>query len=355
MPEETGTNSWHCKSVLVLGAGNFGTCLAQHLAEKGYSVTIWSHEPQVTEHINAFHKNSKYLTSLTLSQRISATNIIDRELLNNSFLVVIAIPCQALRSVLGSLKPIWNPAALIVCAAKGIEISNMQVPSQIISEVLGPEALDQSAFLSGPSFASEMAQRQPTAVTMAAQNPAAAQRAQEVFHAPHFRVYTSDDPIGVEIGGALKNVIAIAAGACDGIGYQMNSRAAIITRGLGEMTNAAVALGANPLTLKGLSGMGDLILTCTSPKSRNYTVGFRLGRGEKLDTILETLGSVSEGVTTAKAAYELCRRLNVPTPIIDEVYHVLYDNKPITQAVTDLITREARPELNLPQVPTGKT
>ena len=186
---------------------------------------------------------------------------------------------------------------------------------------------------------------------MAAKNPKIAQRAQEIFHAAHFRVYTSDDPIGVEVGGALKNVIAIAAGACDGIGYQMNSRAALITRGLAEITNAAVALGANPLTLKGLSGMGDLILTCTSPKSRNYTVGFRLGRGEKLASILETLGSVSEGVTTTKAAYELCRRLNVATPIVDEVYNVLYNDKPITHAVTDLMTREAKPELNLPPGP----
>ena len=351
MPAETEKNSWLSKHVLVLGAGNFGTCLAQHLADKGYSVTIWSYEPQVTEQINTHHKNSKYLSTLTLSHRITATNTIDRAVLENTFLVVIAVPCQFMRSVLSKMQGLWKPNTLFVCAAKGIEIGTDQLPTQIISETLGPQALENSAFLSGPSFASEVAQRQPTAVTMAAKNPKIAQRAQEIFHAAHFRVYTSDDPIGVEVGGALKNVIAIAAGACDGIGYQMNSRAALITRGLAEITNAAVALGANPLTLKGLSGMGDLILTCTSPKSRNYTVGFRLGKGEKLSSILETLGSVSEGVTTTKAAYDLCRRLNVATPIVDEVYNVLYNDKPITHAVTDLMTREAKPELNLPPGP----
>jgi glycerol-3-phosphate dehydrogenase (NAD(P)+) len=253
-------------------------------------------------------------------------------------------PTQTMREVLLGIKKFWRPELLLICAAKGIEIGSLKLPTDIISEILGPDVAAKSAFLSGPSFASEIAAHQPTAVAVASRDANRAAWAQELFHAAHFRVYTSDDPIGLEVAGALKNIVAIAAGASVGIGFQMNSRAALITRGLAEITRIGVALGANPLTFKGLGGVGDLFLTCTSEKSRNFSVGFRLGKGEQLENVLKEVG-VAEGVTTAKAAYDLVNKLGVDAPIMTEVYRVLYEGKPIAQAVMDLLTREAKPEI----------
>jgi glycerol-3-phosphate dehydrogenase len=249
-----------------------------------------------------------------------------------------------MREVLGKLKPYWRPDMLLVCAAKGIEVGRLHLPRDIIADVLGKEVAHNAVFLSGPSFATEIAARQPTAVAVASKDPKRAAWAQELFHAAHFRVYTSDDPIGLEVAGALKNVVAIASGASVGIGFQMNSRAAVITRGLAEITRVGVALGANPLTFNGLGGVGDLFLTCTSEKSRNFSVGYHLGKGESLEAAIKAVG-VAEGVSTAKAAYDLCNKLGVEAPIITEVYRVLYEGKPITQAVMDLLTREAKPEI----------
>jgi glycerol-3-phosphate dehydrogenase (NAD(P)+) len=210
---------------------------------------------------------------------------------------------------------------------------------------LGADVADNLVALSGPSFAIEVAKRLPTAVTMASLNKDRAVWGQRVFHSPYFRVFTSSDPKSLEVAGALKNIIAIAAGACDGFGYQANSRAALITRGLAEMTRAGVAYGANPLTFNGLSGVGDLFLTCTSQKSRNYRVGYRLGQGEKLENIVQSLGSVAEGVATTKAAYQLSLDMNVDMPITKEVYRVLYEAKPIKEAVLALLNRDAKDEI----------
>ena len=333
--------------ILVLGAGNFGTCLSQHLAEKGYHVTLWSRSPEVVQSINEARKNPKYLSGLNLSPRIAAINTITSDVVAAANVILVATSAQSLSSVLPTLKTGHNPESLLICAAKGIDVNSLRLPTQIIADVLGQEVADQSVFLSGPSFAAEVAARQPTAVVVASKDLGRAQWAQELFHAAHFRVYTSNDPIGLEVAGALKNVIAIAAGASMGIGFQMNSRAALITRGLAEITRIGVALGAQPMTFKGLGGVGDLFLTCTSEKSRNFTVGWRLGKGESLDQILASVGSVAEGVTTAKAARELAHKLNVDAPITEEVYRVLYERKPITQAVMDLLTRDAKPEFNL--------
>lgn len=333
----------HGEKILVLGAGNFGTCLAQHLAEKGYHVTMWSRSQAVTDSINASRKNPKYLSSINLSPRLSATSNLDAKTLGETSVVVHVTPTQTMREVLTMMKPYWRSDLLLICAAKGIEMGRLLLPHDIISDVLGQAVSDKAAFLSGPSFASEIVARQPTAVTVASRTEKSAHWAQELFHAAHFRVYTSDDPIGLEVAGALKNVVAIAAGASVGIGFQMNSRAALITRGLAEITRVGVALGANPLTFKGLGGVGDLFLTCTSEKSRNFSVGFRLGKGESLEAVLASVGT-SEGVTTTKAAKELVEKLGVEAPIITEVYKVLYEQKPIAQAVMDLLTREAKPE-----------
>lgn len=332
------------EKILVLGAGNFGTCLAQHLAEKGYQVTVWTRSEETVNAINTSRKNPKYLSTINLSPRLSATNIINEDLMRQTSVVVHATPTQTMRQVLESIKKFWRPELLLICAAKGIEIGSLKLPTDIISEILGPDVAAHSAFLSGPSFASEIAAHQPTAVAVASKDPKRAAWAQELFHAAHFRVYTSDDPIGLEVAGALKNVVAIAAGASVGIGFQMNSRAALITRGLAEITRIGTAMGASPLTFKGLGGVGDLFLTCTSEKSRNFSVGFRLGKGEQLDSVLADVG-VAEGVTTAKAAYDLVNKLGVDAPITSEVYRVLYEGKPIAQAVMDLLTREAKPEI----------
>ncbi|MEY4630023.1 MAG: hypothetical protein RIQ81_143 [Pseudomonadota bacterium] len=336
--------------ILVMGAGNFGTCLAQHLAEKGHPVTIWARSPEIATGINQNRKNPKYLTALTLSSRITAINNITDDVLREHRIIVLATAAQALSEVLKILAAHGvTRDHLLVCAAKGIEVSTMRLPGQMISDALGEDTGKKAVFLSGPSFASEVASHQPTAVVAASHDTERAQTVQALFHAPHFRVYTSDDPVGVELAGALKNVIAIAAGASVGLGFEMNSRAALITRGLAEISRIGRAMGANPLTFVGLAGVGDLFLTCTSEKSRNFQVGFRLGRGEKIDRILATLGSVSEGYATTMAAKDLAQKLGVDAPITEATYGVLYEARPIAQAVMGLLTRDAKPEIDKPK------
>ena len=333
------------ENILVLGSGNFGTCLAQHLADRGYDVTMWSRSRDVVDAINASRTNPKYLSSFKLSPRLTATTKIDENLLQKTSVVVQAVPTQGMRSALEKVADGWRDQLLLVCAAKGIEVGTHRMPCEIIKETLGEQAAENAVFLSGPSFAVEIMERQPTCVTVASLSEKRAAHAQSLFHAAHFRAYTSGDPVGIEIAGAMKNVVAIAAGAAQGIGFQANSRAALITRGLAEITRVGTRLGANPLTFKGLSGVGDLFLTCTSEKSRNFTVGYRLGKGEALEDVIATVGSVAEGVATTKAARQLTEDLGVDAPITAEVYKVLYESKPIAQAVMDLLTREAKPEL----------
>lgn len=334
------------KNIVILGSGNFGTCLAQHLATNHHNVMIWTRSAEVTQHINTKHKNPKYLSTITLSDRIKATDNIDDIDWAATDLLLIAVPTQALRSVLKSLEPLIPNHLLIVCAAKGIDTETLQLPTQIVDEILGEVRSARSVFLSGPSFAEEVVRGQPTAVCVASRHEPSAKEAQLIFHSKHFRTYTSQDPVGLEISGALKNVMAIAAGVCAGLGYEQNAQAALLTRGLAEITRVGVALGANPLTFVGLSGVGDLFLTCSSPKSRNYTVGYRLGKGETLDHILATMGSVAEGVATTKAAYKLSKKMNIATPIVDQVYAALYEQKSISDAVSSLLNRDAKDELD---------
>ena len=329
--------------ILVLGAGNFGTCLAQHLAEKGYRVTIWCRSQEIADAIRLYHKNPKYLSTINLSPRLTATSMIDANLVATVNVVVHATPMQTMRSVLQLVAPHWRPEMRLVCAAKGIEIGSLALPGQVVADELGSEAAKHATILSGPTFASEMIAHQPTALTAASRDAASVKKIQELFHAAHFRVYSSDDPIGLEVAGALKNVVALAAGAAIGLGFQMNTRAAIITRGLAELTRFGVALGANPLTFNGLGGVGDLFLTCTSEKSRNFTVGYRIGRGEPLAGVLAAVG-VAEGITTAKAAYALALQLGVDAPITTAVYEVLYAGKAIDVAVHQLMSRTSKAE-----------
>ncbi|KAI8912620.1 6-phosphogluconate dehydrogenase [Gorgonomyces haynaldii] len=332
--------------VLVLGCGNFGTCLADHLASMGTLVTIFSRNPSVATSINESRVNSKYLPHFQLNDNVSAVSVLDETIFLSSTVVLVAIPTQNMRTFLRDVKQYIRPEHLLIFVNKGIEMATNLLPCDIVEQELGKAISDNATFLSvGPSFAVEVMARQPTAVAVASNNPARAKRAQQLFHAPHFRVYDVHDTVGVEIAGALKNVVAIAAGCCSGMGYGMNARAAIITRGLAEIARFGVALGANPLTFSGLAGVGDLFLTATSEKSRNFTVGFRIGQGEKLDDIIASLGSVSEGVPTTKAAYHLAQKLGIDAPITEQVYAVLYENKDLKEAIEDLTGREAHHEL----------
>lgn len=332
------------QKILVLGAGNFGTCLALHLSRLGHDVCIWAREYLVVDMINREHRNPKYLSQIELPTNLRACSALTFETVQGFDAIIIAIPTQFIRSVLQKIKTL-DLSKLLICAAKGIEVGTEKLPLQIVSDVLGECIANQTVALSGPSFASEIAVNQPTGVSMASYSLNHALWGQKIFHSPYFRVYTSNDPIGLEVAGALKNVIAIASGACAGLGFQSNAKATLITRGLAEMTRIGVSLGANPLTFNGLGGVGDLFLTCTSEKSRNFTVGYRMAQGQTLAQVLASMGSVAEGVATTKSAYVLTNKLNVANPITSAVYQVLYENKPIKDAVAELMTRDAKPEL----------
>lgn len=333
--------------ILVLGAGNFGTCLGQHLASQGHQVDLWARSAVIAEGINQSHRNPKYLKNIPLSPSLTAFSRLQDASAKAYDVIVIAVPTQYIRTVIEQIRDIIQVEQLLVCAAKGIEIGTEKLPSDIIAELCGTMIAHHMVSLSGPSFAIEVAKQQPTGVSVASRVISRAEWAQAVFHAPKFRAYTGNDPVGLEIAGALKNVIAIAAGACAGLGFQANSRATLITRGLAEMTRLGVAMGANPLTFKGLGGVGDLFLTCSSEKSRNFSVGYILGQGGSLDEALAQIGSVAEGVTTTLSAHKLAKTLKVSVPITNAVYKVLYEKKPISEVVVELISRDAKPEIEL--------
>lgn len=309
---------------------------------------LWGRSEEVIESINNQHRNPRYMPEVELSPKLRATSELSQDLLQQADTIILAIPTQFLREILVKLTPYPKPNPLLICAVKGIENETFMLPMQIIADVLGSEIANQIVVLSGPSFAIEVVQQQPTSVSMASFTKEASLKAQELFHTNYFRAYTSDDPIGLEVAGALKNVIAIAAGACHGLGLQQNARAAMLTRGLAEITRVGVALGANPITFNGLGGVGDLFLTCTSPKSRNFSLGFHMGQGASLNEALSRLGSTAEGFYTTEAAYKLSKKLGTDTPIIDQVYEVLYGGKSLVKAVQDLMSRAMKPEVTLP-------
>jgi glycerol-3-phosphate dehydrogenase (NAD(P)+) len=304
---------------------------------------LWSHRPDLAEQIADTHQNARYLPGVSLSPELIVTADLEKALADVS-LVVLAVPSHALREVVTRAKTGLPSSAAIVSATKGIENDSLMLMREVILDVGGPELDQRLAVLSGPSFAHEVAVGLPTAVVVASSSADVSRAVQERCANERLRVYTSDDPVGVELGGALKNVIAIAAGACDGLGYGHNSRAALITRGLAEIVRLSMAKGGNALTLAGLAGLGDLVLTCTGELSRNRTVGVEMGRGRRLPDVLTRLGHVAEGVRTAKSAYDLGRKFNVEMPITTEVYRVLYEGKSPKQAVGDLMARALKPE-----------
>ena len=325
-------------NVAVLGAGSWGTALAKLLADKQNPTLIWSHRPDLVQPINEQHENPRYLPGAELPPTLRATSDLE-EALRGAELVVCVVPSHALRGVIREARRFVPSSALLCSATKGIENDSLSLMSDVLLDELGHAVQPRLTYLSGPSFAKEVASGQPTVVVVAGTSEAETEAVQRAFATDRFRVYSSLDVPGVEVGGALKNVIAIAAGAADGLGYGYNSRAALITRGLSEIARLAVHKGGNPLTVAGLSGMGDLVLTCTGELSRNRTVGFEMGKGRTLSDVLATLGHVAEGVKTAKSAYDLSIRHNVDMPISTEVYRVLYEGKSPRQAVVDLMTR----------------
>jgi glycerol-3-phosphate dehydrogenase (NAD(P)+) len=330
--------------VAVIGAGSWGTALADLLARKGVETVLWSYEQDVAESIRNEHRNARYLAQIELHPDLHATSDLE-EAVRGAKAIVSVSPSHVVRQVMGQLSPFVERDAMIVSASKGIEVDTLQTMDEVLGAVL-PEPLgNRLAFLSGPSFALEVAQGHPTAVTMAAHDPEIALRAQELFQTDRFRVYTNEDVRGVELGGSLKNVIAIASGVVDGLGFGNNTRAALITRGLAEITRLGVTLGAHPRTFSGLAGMGDLILTCTGALSRNRSVGLELAAGRSLDDILGGMTMVAEGVRTARSARELAERNEVEMPIVDAVYSLLYEGRSARDAVETLMLREPKPEV----------
>jgi len=325
--------------IAVIGAGSWGTAISVLLAEKGYRISLWAYEEELVDDINKKRINTRYHPNIYLPEGITASSELE-EVTEGARYLINVVPTQYTRGVFERLVPYIRSGVLIISASKGIERRTLKTVTEIIRDTTGFEA----SVLSGPSFASEVIQRLPTAVTIATRDAKIAETLQRLFNTDYFRVYTNSDIIGVELGGALKNVMAIAAGISDGLGLGSSARAALITRGLAEMTRLGVKMGAMEKTFWGLSGLGDLVLTCTGSLSRNYRVGLRLGRGERLQDIVSTMIMVAEGVATTESVYELSRRYNVEMPIVEQVYRVLYEDKDPMSAVKELMTRDLRSE-----------
>lgn len=329
----------------VVGAGSWGTAIANLLGNKGYKVDFWVFEKEVKEQIEEFRENRIFLPGISLSSNIFPSNDIANSVTGKD-LVVIVVPSHFMRDTAIKISDLISINTAVLSASKGIENNTYLTMTGVLRESIRGISEDNIAALSGPSFAGEVARNVPTAVTAASKNNEIAAFIQNVFATPFFRVYTNDDVIGVELGGAVKNVIAIAAGIIDGLGLGLNTRAALITRGLTEIRRLGLALGAKPRTFTGLAGVGDLLLTCTGNLSRNHTVGKKIGEGMKLKEILSEMRMVAEGVKTAESVYNLSRKLDVEMPISREIYHILYEDVPPKEAVYRLMTRDLKQELD---------
>lgn len=328
--------------ISILGDGGWGTALSLLLHNKGFSVSLWGIFPDYIEFLKKSRQNEKFLPGFEIPQDIVISSDAE-EMIEDSPVLIIAIPSQFLRGAINKFKGLnlLSGVKLAISAAKGIEIKTFKRPSQIIKEELGLSAI---AVLSGPTIAHEIAEGLPASAVVASEKAECAKETQELLMTERFRIYTSTDPIGVELGGALKNIIAIAAGIADGLGLGTNAKAALFTRGLVEMKRLGVALGAKEETFNGLSGMGDLLTTCISPYSRNRHIGEEIAKGKKLSDILKETEMVAEGVDTAKSVYELSQRMNIEAPITREVYKVLFEAKSALTAVNDLMTRSKKAE-----------
>lgn len=332
--------------IAVIGAGAWGSALAVYAArmDAAHEVRLWAREPEVVEEITACRRNTLFLPEVLFPESVLATT--DRALaLDGAELVLLVVPSRFVRDVAGSLRGLLPRDAVLAVASKGIEERSLMLLSEVLAEVLPEVPTDAQVFLSGPSFAREVASGLPTDLVAASLSMHYAERVQACLHSPMLRIYTSDDPVGVELGGALKNVLAVAAGICDGLELGRNARAALLTRGLAEMTRLGVALGANPLTFIGMAGVGDLFLTATGDLSRNRQLGLEVARGTDPAGYLAARRTVAEGFGTAAAAWALAQRHGVDMPITEQVYHVLHRGRPLADAVRALVTRSSKEEL----------
>jgi len=331
--------------ISIVGAGSWGTSLARLLAKKGYSCSLWGHNKKQLRSIAEKRENTRYLPGIGLPDNLKVTDSLE-ECIRKSELVVMVVPSHGLRDVFNGLVPFLEKNVKIISAVKGIENSTLLTMTQIMQEILVKNGRDdiETGVLSGPSFAKEVAKDVPTAVTIGFFRLETAREVQRIFGTETFRVYAGRDVIGLEISASFKNIIAIAAGVCDGLGYGLNTRAALITRGLAEMKRLGVAMKADPATFSGLSGIGDLLLTCTGDLSRNRTVGLKLGRGKKLQQITGEMSMVAEGIKTTASIHDLALKLGIEMPILEQVYNILYDDKSCSLAVKDLLSRDLRVE-----------
>lgn len=333
------------KHAAVIGDGGWGTALAVHLAAKHFQATVWGPDADYLSAVRRCRENKLYLPGIPLPETIKWTHDC-KEAVAGADIVILAVPSKYCRAVFDNFSGLVEKDRAVLSVSKGLDPSTRKRISETAGECFGEMPV---AVLSGPSHAEEVARGIPTAVVLAAHDHEFAVRLQKSLMTPNFRIYTSDDVIGVELGGALKNIIAVAVGISDGIGFGDNTRAALITRGLAEITRLGCALGGRFETFAGLSGMGDLIATCTSRWSRNHSVGERLGKGEKIDAITSSMKQIAEGVTTCAIAHEISKQMKVKAPIIDEIYAVIYHGKSPQAAVKDLLSREARPERDAAQ------
>ncbi len=328
----------------VIGAGGWGTTLALVMSRKGYRVTLWARTREHCSEIKEMRMNEKYLPGVIIPKELNVSNDL-QEVVENSGLMVMAVPSHAFRNVLSEAKQYISKEAVIVSAAKGIEIDTLLRMSDVIKEELGPGHVSKTAVISGPNHAEEVSREIPSATVVASQKRSTAEFVQEVFMCPYFRVYTNPDIVGVELGGALKNIIALGAGISDGLGFGDNAKAALMTRGLTEISRLGIELGAAPLTFAGLAGVGDLIATCTSRHSRNRKAGMLVGQGKSLEKVMDEMQMAVEGVRTTRAACRLAEKHGIEMPITRQVFEVLFEGKSPQQGVSDLMLRGKKHEM----------
>jgi len=328
--------------IAVLGAGSWGTALAVLLASNGHQVTLWGRKQNVMQDMQTSRRNKQYLPDIQLPDNITADANLEATV-SNADEVLLVVPSAAISNIIDNIKPYLRNSARIAIASKGFEPNHLMLLHQVAQDKLGKQSV--SCIISGPTFAKEVAKGLPTAITVASNNEQFAKDFATYLSNDHFRAYTSSDVIGVEVGGAVKNVMAIAAGISDGLGFGANTRAALITRGLAEITRLGIKLGGQVETFMGLAGLGDLILTCTDNQSRNRRVGLALAQGKNLETILEELGQVAEGVSSTQKVFNLANTHQIDMPIVEQVYEVIYQNKSPMKAVEDLLKREIKAEV----------
>ncbi|PID02081.1 MULTISPECIES: NAD(P)H-dependent glycerol-3-phosphate dehydrogenase [unclassified Sporosarcina] len=333
------------EKVSIIGAGSWGTALAVVLAENGHDSLIWTRRAEQADEIHNQHTNNRYLPDVKLPDNLNSTSEL-QVAVQHAKTIILAVPTAAMRETCRHIQELLTDPAIFVHVSKGIDPDSLERISEIIADEIDETLREAIVVLSGPSHAEEVVHRHPTTVAVASSNMKAAERIQDLFMSNYFRVYTNKDVIGVELGGALKNVIALAAGISDGLGYGDNAKAALITRGLAEITRLGVEMGADQQTFSGLTGLGDLVVTCTSVHSRNWRAGNLLGKGQSLERVTEEMGMVIEGVRTTKASFQLAQQFHVNMPLTEALYSILFEKIPPKQAVDQLMTRGKKQEID---------